>query len=323
MNYKFIDYPRFIPLSKYDLALEKMVKKLEKRPEIKSIYQIGSISTPGISDIDLVAVFKNGKQCNFDPRSNITDDEKYLFVHKLFGISESDFRESHRFTIFHNYKCLSGEELIPSEHSENNAELTALRTQLALEYLLKFYFNAFVESTYGIIKLRTLFLHVRALNYDLEFLQAPNSLLKESVDTLIEFRKNWFNKSITIQTILKVRSTLFYHLDLFLQNTLSRVRFYTLDNPPIHLSKNMVLGNGIKLACFHKGIVLPHFSTFINRRYFNLNHRLNSFEFSVPITIATQNSFHMQRFDYLHQLAKSQQTNFPHFMALNPGLGAA
>ena len=68
----FIDYPKFVPRAEYDKAIDRMVEKLKKIQGIVSVYQIGSINDPGISDIDLVAVFEDKISCNIDPRDNLS-----------------------------------------------------------------------------------------------------------------------------------------------------------------------------------------------------------------------------------------------------------
>jgi hypothetical protein len=59
---QFLGLPKFHPAEAYRVAIGRTVDRLSRYPEIAAIYQIGGISTPGISDIDLVVVFRDGRQ---------------------------------------------------------------------------------------------------------------------------------------------------------------------------------------------------------------------------------------------------------------------
>jgi len=63
----FADIPRAVPKEQYDAAIEMLVTQwstLSQRP--MAIYQIGEISAPGISDLDFVLVFADGKPIDWD-----------------------------------------------------------------------------------------------------------------------------------------------------------------------------------------------------------------------------------------------------------------
>ena len=95
-----IDRPKFIPEKDYSIAIKKIVNKLASSPGIHSIYQLGSITHPGISDIDLLVIFEDDYTYTENPLSNLTKIEKYLFIHSLFGMSKSHFLESYFQKIF-------------------------------------------------------------------------------------------------------------------------------------------------------------------------------------------------------------------------------
>ena len=80
MRVKFIDYPTFIEVSKYDELKNKLVNQLTSHPSILSVYQMGSVKTPGISDLDLICVFKNDSECNLNLRGDLTNDEKKILL---------------------------------------------------------------------------------------------------------------------------------------------------------------------------------------------------------------------------------------------------
>ena len=68
-----------------------MCEALSDIPGLKSIYQIGSISTPGISDIDLVSIFGDGEQVLANPRSAISLQALNFFSIQFTLVNFKDF----------------------------------------------------------------------------------------------------------------------------------------------------------------------------------------------------------------------------------------
>ena len=116
---KIIDYPILKSESMYDAALHKKVDLLKTISGVSSIYQIGSVTTPGISDIDLLVIFKDNFYFFEDMMKDNNEIEKYLFTHKSYGINIHNFKQSTKFTFFHNYKILYGKEYDLKIHLKN------------------------------------------------------------------------------------------------------------------------------------------------------------------------------------------------------------
>lgn len=57
MHYRF--RPRPLPSSAYDQALNEFLEKYTAHPDVKGIYQFGSVRNPGISDLDFIVVVKD------------------------------------------------------------------------------------------------------------------------------------------------------------------------------------------------------------------------------------------------------------------------
>ena len=56
---KYTNYPRKISYNYYNEARNELIGSLKENIDIHSIYEYGSISAPGVSDLDLIIVFKN------------------------------------------------------------------------------------------------------------------------------------------------------------------------------------------------------------------------------------------------------------------------
>src|SRR3989338_5774377 len=85
----FYAHPIKYGLKDYERVLDKIRRKAEKTKEILSVYTFGHVSVPGISDIDLIFVLKEGSRLPSFLRRTYTDkDSSYLVFHPFFIITE-------------------------------------------------------------------------------------------------------------------------------------------------------------------------------------------------------------------------------------------
>ena len=108
MNKCFVDYPVYYSMEDYNLTISALIDKLKNLNDVISIYQIGNISELGISDIDILVIFKDNYKNDINPLRSCNKRERYLLCHNIFGISQSNFNQSQRFSFFHNYNHLHG-----------------------------------------------------------------------------------------------------------------------------------------------------------------------------------------------------------------------
>ena len=146
-----------MPLRIYENAIKGMVEKLRRQEGIISIFQIGSIIHPGISDIDMVVVFKENGVSHLNPLQGLSKTERYLFNDPPFGVSETDLIEAQRYMIFQNSRLLWGEKIYKGGGHLCEEEIKCLKIQTALEYLIQNYINLTVLRAYGIFNVRGAF----------------------------------------------------------------------------------------------------------------------------------------------------------------------
>lgn len=82
-EYTFVNYPELRTREDYENAIIRIVDLHKDMQEVIALYRFGSISAPGISDIDYFIVTK-GEDMNFRykcPHDKLTKREKYLFQH--------------------------------------------------------------------------------------------------------------------------------------------------------------------------------------------------------------------------------------------------
>lgn len=312
---KIIDLPIHHNLNDYKKAIDQQLYELSKLSNVVSVYQIGSVSTPGISDIDLLVVFQNNSQCAYNPKGGSANN--YLYTHTLYGCSEQDFLDSFNYTFFHNHKLLYGKEFeIVNRLAEEDQKI--LKEQIALEFLVKMYINLVLQKAYNTIKLRALFLHIKALIYDFEFLNIKPEQLIALVNEGVSYRNNWFN-SATDNGVLKTWFEKFYHelatsLKPILQdNTL----YFPLEN--FHIAPNIEVCKGEHLQFNRSGLWFPDIFGILGKRYFNVLNRFNNFKITIPL-VSEYPTIVKEYFDYVDKSSANNAKNFPHFMPLTSSL---
>lgn len=320
MRLKFINYPHFVPLSDYEDAVDAVVKRIINQPGVLSIYQIGNINTPGISDIDILVVFEDGIDCYLNPLKEISRSERYLFTHSLYGASETHFYKAQCFPFFHDYNHLWGQKLHFRKNELPKSEIYALEVQTALEYLVKAFISLTVELTYKIVKVRGLLLHTKALLYDLEFLGIFSGELYELTQKIVSWRNNWFEKKPGEQKLKSWIESFYAELTRFLKLNLRVRKFLLPEWANFHIARNMTLVPSESFRYIHKGIALPSIFGALGRKYFNIQHRFNKFMFYLPIESKKMPAILKERFLLLKEKKDLNRAKLPHFVPTSSGL---
>jgi len=320
MRYYFTDSPQYIPYFKYEDVIDAMVEKISKYKGLVSIYQIGSVSTPGISDIDMIAVFKDDTNCKHNPRRNLSRVEKYLFCHGLYGIMISDYHNMRKHSILHNYKHLWGEVMPREENGLSIENVKVLKRQIALEFLLKMYISLTVERTYRIIKLRSLLLHIKALLYDLDFLNISSGKLLDLINEMVCIRNSWFKKAPEVKELIEWIDEFYSELEIFLEKIFVQMSFYVPKEFDTSIAMNIKLVHSENFGYYHNGMILPPILRGLGRKYFNMQHRLNYFQFLIPYDSSSTLSILKERFSFSRSLNKKCKSKMKYFMPVTSSL---
>jgi len=167
---KFINWPFFYDRVNYERSIEKVVDYLSKCEEISAIYQIGDIGVPGISDIDLIIVFKDDvKSFQQSYRKLFNKHDVYLFMHGIYGMPENIFERRELLIPIYKTKVLMG-HVIDEKKVLDEAERKILKRIYALEYLLINLSNLTSQFIQRELKIRNIMCSLYALNYDFEIL---------------------------------------------------------------------------------------------------------------------------------------------------------
>jgi len=89
MNYQLVNRPKRIKLIEYDQALKAYVDKVIQTSGIISIWTMGSVGSPGLSDIDVIVVVNDEFNRNKSRRLSVAGINDKLFIHGPIIVPES------------------------------------------------------------------------------------------------------------------------------------------------------------------------------------------------------------------------------------------
>jgi len=283
MSTRIIDYPHPVDESFYHESIKAMTQRLMETPGVKTVYQVGGVSSPGISDLDMVVVFNDGARVERNFLSGLKKEDRYLFIHNLYGISTNNFADAERFAFYHHYQLLGGEE-VRSYPKLNQQELEVLKIQIALEYMVKMHITLFLQERYHVLRMRDLLLHIKALQYDLEFIGDTAGLVNRHVLQVIEWRKKWFRETPAKREILEWWEGFYPGFNQLLAEKLKAHPFYLPPMKAYRVAGNvLMLPSEGKFEPSQKGFILPGYFAFIGKKFFRLQNKLNRFQFTIPV----------------------------------------
>ncbi|NIM17570.1 MAG: hypothetical protein GTO45_36615 [Candidatus Aminicenantes bacterium] len=315
MKYKLINFPQYIPIERYDTIIGKVCNLLSHQEGILSIYQVGSVSNPGISDIDLVAVFKDGVKCDVDPLSCLDREERYLFTHSVFVIGETFFKKFPIYSLFQNYSWYWGSKFEFNAENNNNE---ALKKQVALEYLLANYIARTRDKLYGVLSVRNLLLSCSAIGYDLELLNAKGGALYDNIRELKTMRHNWFDYNYSAKEIQTWFESFYSSLNSFLVNYFKKNKLWVPEIRNYRFSRDIYIIPHHSMEYKFKGVLLPAFITRFHKKLKKLNGLVSRFKFYVPMMDCSteEDGILNQRNTFFRLMLKKHRVNFPYFTPL-------
>ncbi|MCX6291611.1 MAG: hypothetical protein NT126_07580 [Bacteroidetes bacterium] len=320
MSLTFTDIPRFVSVDKYHQAIERMLERLNKIPGVQSVYQVGGITTPGISDIDLFVVFDDKVKVPLNPVLDLSSEDHYLFTHHLFGTSERFVNEIEPFTCFGNYRFLSGKQHHFDQPMVSDHELQLIRKQVALEYLIKAWMASSIEHAYKTIKVRNLFLHAKALLIDLSFLGIQSGELFQAVGDVMHARNHWFERPLNADLLTKLVDR--YHSALCnqLEELSLKEKFYIPAGANLRISRNVMLKPGKNFLVKRSGFLLPPPVMLLHHKIPKLVNRMNRFVFEFPIQQHQLPEIISRRFSFISELVIYRHAYLPGFIPTGYGL---
>lgn len=314
---KFVDYPIKIDKLAYDDLKEKVVLALKSISEVKSIYQMGSVKEPGISDLDIICVFEKNSQCDYNIRNNLSDAERKILTHSLFGIECDQFNLALEYNFISNLNLLDGDELIDTKYLFPHNSI--IKSQIALEYILRLFMSLTEQISIGIVKVRSFLLLAKAIKFDLELLGIKEGELNFLVEDVLNYRAYWFERKPTHEELEKLIFSFYSSLEELLEEKLTNNIFY-LPHSLINLPEGYVIKQSDIFQKIHRGFSLPSNFYFLGKRYINFQRKFNNFEYRLPYKIPEKDSEIYGRFAFGRNLHEINRENYRNFIALNSSL---
>jgi len=316
LSYRYLKIPHLIERLEYEKTVDKMVEILKGEKSILAIYRMGNVNHPGISDLDLIVIFKDEASCNLKPSKHFSEIDQYIFTHSLAGASESFFRKMSAYTFWDKLNCIWGEEV---QNLENlSAEETELiKRQTALEYLYKNYIELCIQRSYRVLKLRSILQEIKAIRYDLNFLKIDEGQLYESVKELLSMLDHWFEINFDRKKFGVWLDRYFVVLEQTLKNLADKeIKLWLPKQESYQYGKNVQIKGGDKLEFKRSGVSLPPYIVSQNKRLYNANQRLNEFSVAIPYTYGEPGSLYSDRLKVFQAYKKYNRDNIPHFEAM-------
>ncbi len=325
MSFQFLGIPKYIAPEVYETTIEKMVEVLKREDSIQAIYRLGNVNHPGISDIDIIVVFKNGSQCQLNPMGSLDELGRYLFTHNLFAASEEQFKKVLPYSFWDNLTCIWGEALVlhSNESRFSEAEEVFYKEQVGLEFLQKNHIELSVQKKYGVIKLRSILQEIKGVRYDLDFLGVEglriNTLM---IDFLLQL-DHWFDKAFD-----PIAFSLW--LDQYHSALEDAIRYLNAQSKLVWLpsgqdlnyGRNVSIKNGDVLHCKPEGLFLPPSLLVKNKKIYNAHQRMNRFEITMRYKTEDPDGLNRKRFHAFQIHQRENKENYPHFAALLTSLAS-
>lgn len=316
----FIDEPVNVEHADYLSTIDSVVKTLSKNDDVLSVYQVGGVTAPGISDIDIVVIFKDGVEYQKNIRDELLFPGSYLFSHNLLGAPISLFRASNNYVFFHNSTLLYGKDLFPEYNNSILSNNGDMLRQLAKEYLTRMFISATVEREFGICKVRSLLLQGKALLYDLEFLNVEPQQLVECVNQIIDWREVWFSNRPDNFELQQFHNKFWKALSDFIGEYFISAPLNLPERSRFFVSHNIELRHGELVNGTSSGPKLPWVPKSFARKLIAVQHRLNKITVTVPIQTLGVPIVVKKSFEYTSEAVEYNRKYLPHFMPLTSSL---
>lgn len=300
---------RQVPVDAYQELIDIYLDKIKDIPSIDAVIRMGSFSTPGISDIDIILTFKNGISLpTWDQISlkKLTADHPYseVIAHDIFVLPEDIARKAEGYFYIDQQHVLLGTKL-GGELSKDKVAM--LREFLTLEYsifTLEAIVNIFLGKSTNIrqaILLLSTSRHTAALAYKVNLMseQEKNEYIK-SIENI--------RHKILVSTVTSKELTPYFIKFIHL---LYRVSFYLSEKLTIGVSMDKYQNKwktSNKITMF--GLKNKDTSFDLFKRLMNQQQRLKLNRFSKIIPVPYDFQKHLAGYVEVSEFFKSRYPKY-------------
>ena len=182
--------PKFVTLSDYGQAAKEIDDLLGSLPGVVAVYQLGSVSAPGISDIDRIAVVERSGRFS-SVWGRLSASTRYLAMHSPFLVDVETFVRHRWFAVPEPLEAVSGTELAleaPPSHQ-------LLRAIAGIEGLVVSRLKLAKQLSIGRVKVRPFLCALHNLGHDLRLIevsQAEAPLAWDLTAKILAVRGEWW-----------------------------------------------------------------------------------------------------------------------------------
>jgi len=207
----FTNFPVNIPLREYDNSIETIFKDLSKRGILHSIYTWGSVTNPGISDLDLLVVLKDNAKLPLKYKSIyfMGNKSRYIVVHPFMVANKNSAQNARIIYPDTKFKKVFGEDI--KLKAPKKSQLYALRACLLNDIIIRHLPRDFISILKSQkINVREILLRLKSMAYSIRLYNLVTGKHIEKSELyekkIYELRKNWFeiDKKEQENSILKL-----------------------------------------------------------------------------------------------------------------------
>jgi len=218
-KYHFYNFPEQLTIEDYQRTEEAIVAHLKKKKEITSIYRLGTIHHPGISDLDIVYVAEKLADKNRDEYLSLKKVKGVDFrvlTHSIFSLNRFCFENINSCFHLSQITHLDGEQILCGQPPEDGRILKNVFSIIGSEASsLDFFYRLKTQDHFNV---RRTLMRLYAVRYDMAgvkiFNHDGNPFWDEFNDQSFSLRENWFSlddkKRITLMLDLCDRAVTVY-----------------------------------------------------------------------------------------------------------------
>jgi len=200
-KYDFFNMPKKYSLADYESAISAIIKKYSKNEGLVSVYNWGDPSVYGISDIDVLFVFRNNTKnaLPFFSRSFnfLSSKARYLIRHPFMFIDKNSFKNVKYIYPSANFRLLYGMNI--SINKISSADSRYSNIALLNDIIIRHYPRDFIEQYVNKrINVRDTLLRLNSLKYSIKIFEdlaiKKNKEWGKKLALVEDLRRNWLKK---------------------------------------------------------------------------------------------------------------------------------
>ncbi|UCE75379.1 MAG: hypothetical protein JSV56_06680 [Methanomassiliicoccales archaeon] len=195
-NWRFYDPPKKLDMKSYKSSIDEFISMASKINNLKAIYRAGSISVPGISDIDLFVVFENNAQkVNTINLKNLSPATQQVVGHDIGYLRKEIFEKFDLFLFVHEpLEFLYGVK-IEYQNINKIEDKSLIKSIMIFEWLIHKTLHLQRYQYEKKIPVRILLNKLWSFIYTLRLMEevTSNKFGEDYIKDISGLRTNWFN----------------------------------------------------------------------------------------------------------------------------------